>query len=136
AQARAEAFAGDAARCFRVALNALTPGRSSRAAGASVNSEISRANAKGTGMTGTLMTVGEVAEALHVSPLPDYRRVESGELQAVKLGEGPKARLRLEPDEVDRYSATHRQDETTPWPRSPSSGWCLRPLTSRYVSDL
>jgi excisionase family DNA binding protein len=47
-----------------------------------------------------LLTVAEVARALAVSPKTVRRRIASGELAAVRLGRGPKAPVRVDPDTV------------------------------------
>jgi excisionase family DNA binding protein len=51
----------------------------------------------------TLMTVPEAAEFLRLSPSIVYEKVDAGELAAVRLGRGPKARIRITGDELGRY---------------------------------
>lgn len=51
-------------------------------------------------MPNRLLTVAETARELGCSPDTVYRRVESGAWPAVRLGEGPKAPIRLDPDEL------------------------------------
>jgi excisionase family DNA binding protein len=47
-----------------------------------------------------LLTVGEVARVLAVSSKTVRRRIATGELAAVRLGRGPKAPLRVDPEAV------------------------------------
>ena len=51
----------------------------------------------------TLLTVPETAEPLRLSPGTVYEKVETGELAAVRLGSGPRARIRIDADELRRY---------------------------------
>ncbi len=51
----------------------------------------------------SLLTVAEAAEFLRVSPITVYRRVEAGELPAVRVGSGPRAPVRIASDELMRY---------------------------------
>ena len=51
----------------------------------------------------TLLKPAEVAETLRVARSFVYRKIESGQLRAHKLGLGPKARLRVEQAEVERF---------------------------------
>jgi excisionase family DNA binding protein len=46
------------------------------------------------------MTVNEVAQHLRVHPLTVYRKIKSGELEAVRLTGG--SRLRVRPEAVER----------------------------------
>ena len=48
----------------------------------------------------SLLTIGEVCERLNYSRSSIYRRIQSGELEAVRLGRG--AALRVRPDAVER----------------------------------
>lgn len=62
---------------------------------------------------GRLLTVGEVADELRVTPQTVYRRIETGELEALQLGTGPKAPLRIRAGELERFlvSTTHDRPE-------------------------
>jgi excisionase family DNA binding protein len=50
-----------------------------------------------------LFTVAETAERLRLSRKSIYDRLERGELSALRLGEGPKAPLRITSSELDRF---------------------------------
>jgi excisionase family DNA binding protein len=50
-----------------------------------------------------LLTVAEPAEVLRLAPATVYDKVEAGELGAVRLGRGPKPRIRITADELRRY---------------------------------
>ena len=50
-----------------------------------------------------LLTIREVAERLNVSRSTVRRRVDMGELPAVKLGSGPQAPVRVDLDELDAW---------------------------------
>ena len=50
-----------------------------------------------------LFTVDEVAERLRLHPDSVYRRVETGELRAVRLGAGLRAPIRIAAEELERY---------------------------------
>src|SRR5881394_2119382 len=52
----------------------------------------------------TYLTVGEAARALRVSRATLYKRIATGSVRAVRLGDGPKAPLRIAEDELDRYT--------------------------------
>jgi len=54
-----------------------------------------------------LLTVKEVARLLGLHPASVYRRCQSGELESFKLGDGPKAGIRVPRDAVVRYISTH-----------------------------
>jgi hypothetical protein len=47
--------------------------------------------------------VKQVAHRLGLSPWSVYWRIANGELPAVKLGDGPRAPLRVDPDELERW---------------------------------
>jgi len=51
-----------------------------------------------------LWTIEEVATLLRVHPETVRRWVRSGRMQAVRLGDGPKAPIRIDQAEVDRFS--------------------------------
>jgi len=51
----------------------------------------------------TLLKVEEAARLLRLSAASVYRRVETGELRAVRLGSGPCAPVRIEAEELERY---------------------------------
>ena len=53
--------------------------------------------------TPKLLTVREVAERLQVSIWTAYRKVESGEIPAVKLGPGRMAPVRVDPAELQAW---------------------------------
>jgi excisionase family DNA binding protein len=55
-----------------------------------------------------LLRPDEVAERLNISRASVYRLLDRGALRGVRLGDGPKAHLRVEPEEVDRYIAHAR----------------------------
>jgi len=44
---------------------------------------------------GDLLTVAEVAKRLRVVPATVYRKVERGELDALRIGRGPRPHLRI-----------------------------------------
>jgi excisionase family DNA binding protein len=50
-----------------------------------------------------LLTVGEVADRLGVSTRTVRRRIESGELPAVRLGSSRQAPVRIDADELDGW---------------------------------
>jgi excisionase family DNA binding protein len=50
-----------------------------------------------------LLTVRQVAERLQVSLWTAYRKVESGEIPAVKLGTGKRSPIRVDADELERW---------------------------------
>jgi len=52
-----------------------------------------------------LLTVDEVAEILRVSPSTVYRRIQAGELPAVKLGH---RQVRIKREDLDAYIEAHR----------------------------
>ena len=52
----------------------------------------------------TLLTVSEAAEFLRLSASTVYEKVDAGELAAVRLGRGPKARIRITADALKRYA--------------------------------
>ena len=52
----------------------------------------------------TFLTVDEAARALRVSRATVYKRIATGAVRAVRLGDGPKAPLRIAEDELDRYT--------------------------------
>jgi len=54
-----------------------------------------------------LLTVPEVADRLGVSTRTVRRRIESGELAAVRLGSGPRAPIRIERGKLDAWLSGH-----------------------------
>lgn len=50
-----------------------------------------------------LMTIDEIARVLRLHPLSVRKRIRAGQLQAVRLGTGPSAPVRVERTELDRY---------------------------------
>jgi excisionase family DNA binding protein len=50
-----------------------------------------------------LLTVRQVAELLHVSPSTVRRRIEHGEIPAVRLGIGPQAPVRVDAAELEDW---------------------------------
>lgn len=50
-----------------------------------------------------LLRVGEVAERTQLSRWTIYRRIESGELPAIRLGSGPGSPVRVDADELERW---------------------------------
>jgi excisionase family DNA binding protein len=52
---------------------------------------------------GRLLTVDEVAAELRVSPQTVYRRISAGELEAVQLGTGPKAPIRVRTGALEQF---------------------------------
>src|SRR5262249_22759516 len=50
-----------------------------------------------------LLTVEEVAERLRVSIWSVYRRIESGEIPAVRLGSGPRSPIRVDESELEQW---------------------------------
>lgn len=53
--------------------------------------------------TAKLMTVAEVAQRLQVSLWTAYRKVESGEIPAVRLGTGKRSPIRVDERELDEW---------------------------------
>jgi excisionase family DNA binding protein len=53
--------------------------------------------------TPNLLTVGEVARVLHQSRSTVYRKLKAGDLEAVRLGEPPKAPLRIPSEALWSY---------------------------------
>jgi excisionase family DNA binding protein len=49
-----------------------------------------------------LLTVPELAHALRVHPASIYRRIESGEIEAIRIGAPPSGRLRIPETELTR----------------------------------
>jgi excisionase family DNA binding protein len=49
-----------------------------------------------------LLTVPELAAALRVHPASIYRRIQSGEIQARRIGAAPGGRLRVPSSEIER----------------------------------
>ena len=49
-----------------------------------------------------LLTVPEFAAALRVHPASIYRRIQSGEIEARRIGAAPGGRFRISADELDR----------------------------------
>jgi excisionase family DNA binding protein len=49
-----------------------------------------------------LLTVPEFAAALRVHPASIYRRIQSGEIEARRIGAPPGGRFRISADELDR----------------------------------
>jgi excisionase family DNA binding protein len=52
-----------------------------------------------------LLTVGDVAELFGMSKKSIYRRVERGEIPAIKLGGGPQAPIRINRDDLVTWLA-------------------------------
>ena len=50
-----------------------------------------------------LLTIPEAAERLNLSTSTVRRRIWDGEIPAVRLGSGPQAPVRVDPDELDHY---------------------------------
>jgi excisionase family DNA binding protein len=55
-----------------------------------------------------LLTVGEVAQQLGLSISATRRRVATGELRAIRLGEPPAAPVRVRADDLEDYVERHR----------------------------
>ena len=53
--------------------------------------------------TATLLKPDDVAKALQISPATLYRMVARNELQGVRIGLGPRPRLRISTAELDRF---------------------------------
>jgi excisionase family DNA binding protein len=53
----------------------------------------------------SLLTTREAARVLSVTPLTIRRMVQRGELRALRFGFGPKAQLRIDPDDLARTIA-------------------------------
>ena len=62
---------------------------------------------------GRLLTVDEVAEQLRVSPQTVYRRIGAGELEALQIGSGPKAPIRVRAGAVARFLNAHSLSRET-----------------------
>lgn len=58
-----------------------------------------------------LLKVDEVAQRLRLSRNSIYGRVHSGAIRAVRLGDGPRAPLRVAEDELERYLAAAAREE-------------------------
>lgn len=52
-----------------------------------------------------LLTVKEAARVLHYSPRTIYRRAADGELRVLRLGSGPKATIRIDPQDLAAFVA-------------------------------
>lgn len=65
---------------------------------------------RGTGTTGPLLTVAEVADVLRVSNMTVYRLIKAGELPALRVGKN----YRIRQADLDAYLATGsvRADES------------------------
>jgi excisionase family DNA binding protein len=50
-----------------------------------------------------LLTVGEVALRLRQSPRSVREKINAGEIPAVKIGSGPKAPIRVDAGELERW---------------------------------
>lgn len=50
-----------------------------------------------------LLTVGEVALRLRQSPRSVRDKIAAGEIPAIKIGNGPRAPLRIDSGELDRW---------------------------------
>lgn len=57
-------------------------------------------------LTGSFLTVGEVARQLRVSNMTVYRLIKSGQMRAVRVGRG----YRILEDDVRRYLAQRYMD--------------------------
>ena len=57
----------------------------------------------GSEATQKLLKPAQVAERLQVSVWSVYRRIESGELPAVRIGAGPRAPIRVDADELHQF---------------------------------
>jgi excisionase family DNA binding protein len=57
-----------------------------------------------------LLTIEEVSHLLGISRTTCYRLADAGELRAIRLGSGPKPRLRFEVDAVKRFLNAHRAE--------------------------
>jgi len=55
----------------------------------------------------TLLTLGEAAERLTLSARTVRRKAATGEIRAVKLGNGPTCRVRIPEDAVTEYLDIH-----------------------------
>jgi excisionase family DNA binding protein len=51
-----------------------------------------------------LLTVDEAARALRVTRGTMYRKIQTGQVRAIRLGTGEKAPIRIEESELDRYT--------------------------------
>jgi excisionase family DNA binding protein len=56
-----------------------------------------------------LLTVSEVADRLSVSIRTVRRRIEAGEIRAVRLGSGPQPPVRIDPAELESWLAAHER---------------------------
>jgi excisionase family DNA binding protein len=54
-----------------------------------------------------LLTVGEVSELFGMSKKSIYRRIERGEIPAIKLGDGPQAPLRIDRNALADWLSRH-----------------------------
>jgi excisionase family DNA binding protein len=54
-----------------------------------------------------LLTVREVAAQIGLSKIAVYRKVEAGELPSIRLGDGPKAPIRINPDDLVEWLSQH-----------------------------
>jgi excisionase family DNA binding protein len=67
-----------------------------------------------------LLKPSQVAERLQVSVWSVYRRSESGELPAVRIGTGPRAPIRVDADELHQFPygqgtpLNHRREQALP----------------------
>jgi excisionase family DNA binding protein len=61
-----------------------------------------------------LLTVPEFAAALRVHPASIYRRIQSGEIEARRIGAPPGGRFRISADELDRLLDSSVSDDGSP----------------------
>jgi excisionase family DNA binding protein len=72
-----------------------------------------------------LLTVPEVADRLNVSVRTVKRRIQAGELPAVRVGSSPQAPVRIDPIELEAFVESHRAPpagEAADFPRPPHGG--------------
>jgi excisionase family DNA binding protein len=76
----------------------------------------------GQNMNGALLTVAEAAGFARVSERTVRRRIAVGDLRVVRLGSGPRAPIRIDPDELAAFVQSHPAGEAANLLRSPHSG--------------
>ena len=75
-----------------------------------------------------LLTVDEVAEYLRLNSATVYRKIESGELDAVRLGKGTRAPMRIRRSVFEQWLAGGESSEAPVAAAAPVDvGWATTP---------
>jgi excisionase family DNA binding protein len=78
-----------------------------------------------------LLTVPELAAALRVHPASIYRRIESGEIVAIRIGAPPSGRLRIPETELTRILESPSQGVSADGPPAGGSFAGMNPAERR-----